>query len=464
MITYTELLPKQTEAVEKLRHVKVGALYMEMGTGKTRTALELIKLRLDAGKVDGVIWLCPCSAKGDILLNIKSHCDLVELGILDVVGIETLSSSVRENVRLLERVKKERIYLIVDESLLIKNHTALRSKHIERIADGCVYKLILNGTPISKWEADLYQQWRILDKRILGYNSFYSFAANHIQYDEKHPEKIRRTLNVDYLAEKIEPYTFQCRKEDCFVLPPKLPVKSFGFALTPEQDENYDACIERLMPDDMAEAPSEAIYALFNACQSIVSGFAVRIEADGSTERYPMFPEPEDDPRIRLLLERATAIPAKEKALIFCHYTEVLNRRWPGSAVMFYGEIPQKKRQGQIEAFRGPARFLVVNKSCGAYGINLQFCHRIIYYSHDWDWATRAQSEDRVHRFGQTEPVTIEELYAWQTIDVRVLDCLSKKEGLVNSFKRELDQQAGSGRAKLLTDYVRGRKSAETLS
>lgn len=48
----TGLFPYQEEAVEKLSHVKVGALYMEMGTGKTRTALELIKRRLDAGKVE----------------------------------------------------------------------------------------------------------------------------------------------------------------------------------------------------------------------------------------------------------------------------------------------------------------------------------------------------------------------------------------------------------------------------
>ena len=57
----TDLYDYQREAVEKLSHVKVGALYMEMGTGKTRTALELIRRRLAAGKVSQVLWLCPYS-------------------------------------------------------------------------------------------------------------------------------------------------------------------------------------------------------------------------------------------------------------------------------------------------------------------------------------------------------------------------------------------------------------------
>lgn len=100
MKTYTDLLPYQEQAVEKLRHLKIGALYMEMGTGKTRTALELIKLRLAAGKVDRVLWLCPCNIKTDIQRGIAEHSDLCDLGILDIVGIETLSTSVRECSRL----------------------------------------------------------------------------------------------------------------------------------------------------------------------------------------------------------------------------------------------------------------------------------------------------------------------------------------------------------------------------
>ena len=43
----TELLDHQRKAVDKLKKLKVGALFMEQGTGKTRTALELINIRLN---------------------------------------------------------------------------------------------------------------------------------------------------------------------------------------------------------------------------------------------------------------------------------------------------------------------------------------------------------------------------------------------------------------------------------
>ena len=46
-----ELLPHQREAVEKLRKWKIGALFMEQGTGKTITALELYRIKSEAGKV-----------------------------------------------------------------------------------------------------------------------------------------------------------------------------------------------------------------------------------------------------------------------------------------------------------------------------------------------------------------------------------------------------------------------------
>ena len=58
-----------------------------------------------------------------------------------------------------EYTKKYKCILIVDESIKIKNHNALRSQHINLIARNCEYKFILNGTAISKDETDLFNQF-----------------------------------------------------------------------------------------------------------------------------------------------------------------------------------------------------------------------------------------------------------------------------------------------------------------
>ena len=458
MTLKTELYPHQSEAVNKLIKLKIGALFMEMGTGKTRVALEMIKRRLDAGKIERVLWLCPCSVKGNLLNDIRKHSDLDELpDVLTICGIETLSSSVRTCSALLELVQTHTTFLIVDESSLIKNHAALRSIHITQIASHCPYRMILNGTPVTKFEADLYSQWNILDWRILGYRSFYAFAANHLEYDKDRPGRIVRALNVDYLARKIAPYTYQCLKSEVY----KLPDKHYSertFFMTAEQSEVYDMVIETLLTDldDMSDA---AIYRLFGALQGVVSGFNIDIDKELKVTRSPLFKAPEDNPRIEALMREVNEIPADEKALIFCTYTQeikdveaVLEKHFPGQTVLFYGDVPQKKRQDNIDAFRESKRFMIANKSCGAYGLNLQFCHRLIFYSHDWNWGTRAQAEDRVHRLGQEHDVEITNIKASCSIDAQIIRCLDRKERLSDKFKSQVDKQSAIAFLKGGTD------------
>ena len=223
MLLKTRLYEYQSKAVDKLSKLKVGALYMEQGTGKTRTALEIIKNKMIKGKVEVVLWLCPCSVKNNLKEDIIKHTGQKpsENNII-IKGIESLSSSDRLYLQLLELVKIYKVYLIVDESNLVKNKLAIRTERIIEISSFCKYKMILNGTPISKNEADLFAQWYILDWRILGYKSFYSFAANHLEYKkvrlpsgrEIMTDQIIRVLNVDYLTEKIAPYMYQIKKDE----------------------------------------------------------------------------------------------------------------------------------------------------------------------------------------------------------------------------------------------------------
>ena len=65
----------------------------------------------------------------------------------------------------------------------------------------------------------------------------------------------------------------------------------------------------------------------------------------------------------------------------------------------------------------------------------------MIYYNNDWNWATRAQSEDRVHRIGQDSKISIVSICAEFTIDERILECLQRKENLSDSFKNHLKEQ-----------------------
>ncbi len=443
MILKTELLPHQIKAVEKLSKIKVGALYMEQGTGKTRTALELICRRYNAGKVNHILWLCPYSVKRTIERELEKHV-LDDLSMFTICGIETLSSSIKTNLELIKLVKEKNVYLIVDESNLVKNHKAKRTQRIDRLAEDCQYKLILNGTPISRNEADLFAQWHILDWRILGYKSFWSFSSNHIVWDDNVRGKIKDLLNVDYLTRKIAPYTYQVKKDECLDLPDKT-YQIYYYDLTYTQRDLYAYVADKLLLEVDEMFPS-TIYRLFTALQDVISGLDVNVEGP-KIESKPLFENPTDNPRMQIFLEAVNRVDENEKIIIFAKYTHeindivsVLNAEYgPDMAVPFNGSVKQKERHKNIDRFKDNARFFVANKVTAGYGLNLQFCHNVIYYSNDWDFATRSQSEDRVHRIGQDRKVCIIDICAENTLDERILKCLGKKENMVESFKSFID-------------------------
>lgn len=428
----TGLFPYQEEAVEKLSHVKVGALYMEMGTGKTRTALELIKRRLDAGKVEQALWLCPYSTVRSMPELVAEH--VCGADIIMFAGIESLSNSERIFNNLKQYVEERPTYLIVDESLLVKNPYAYRTKNVISISNKCKYKLILNGTPTSKNIADLYAQWYVLDWRILGYQSFWSFSANHLEFDPDRPGRVVRAHNTDYLAYKIAPYTYEVEKKDVLSLPHKL-YKTKHFRLTDEQDDHYDKISEELV-GLIDERRPETIYRLLSATKAITSGFAIRLDGYHSS-RLRMY-QPCDNPRIQALMDVLLEI-GDAQAVIYCQFTQEIDdivSILGDKAIQFHGELSQKVRQENKNLFKaGEKQYLVANKSCAQFGLNLQFCHNEVFYNNDWDWGTRQQAEDRLHRVGQDHDVHIYDIVAEYTVDVTVMRCLEKKEDIAGLFK-----------------------------
>lgn len=445
MVLKTSPYAHQKKAVEKLSKIKVGALYMEMGTGKTRTALELIAQRINKGRVNHVLWLCPCSVRPTIRDELKKHVD-GDTSHFSIYGIESLSSSDRLYMKLLQLAQRYNLYLIVDESNLVKNPRAIRTQRITETAKSCEYKMILNGTPISRNEADLFAQWYILDWRILGYQSYWSFAANHLEYDEKIPGRIRRVLEVDYLVSKIAPYTYQVKKSECLDIPKKT-YSARGFGMTGKQREHYDNVLDEYLMF-LDELKPETLYKLFTALQHVTAGRKVLTEPHQRMKTEPLFKDPSHNPRMERLMGTLERID-EHKVIIWCRYTHEIKdvcdqlRKKYGeeSVVEFHGLISKKKREINAEKFAKEAKFFVANKTCAGYGLNLQFCSYMIFYSNDWDWATRSQSEDRAHRMGQTKNVHIVDIYAYNTIDERIMDCLGRKENLVEWFKKEIERQ-----------------------
>jgi len=444
IITKTTLFPYQVMAVEKIMPMCVGALFMDMGTGKTRCAIELVARRQQ--RISRVIWFCPVSLKLTIAAEIEKHtngedvyifdgktdCDDIPEAFWYIVGIESMSSSDRVVLAVHQLIDQD-TFVIVDESSYIKGHASKRSMRIADLSASARYRLLLTGTPITQGIIDLYAQMRFLSPDILGYNSFYSFANNHLEYSEKYPGMIVRTLNIEKLANKITPFIYQITKDECMNLPEKLYDQIY-FNLTDEQCEAYQLAKEEIINGILEEIPDYIIFQLFTALQQIVSGFW-----NHNGKEFIRF----QHNRIDALQTVIGGIPETEKIIIWCKYIESVDqiREALGECALYYGRISEKQREEQLKLFRQSSRFLVATQATGGHGLTLNEAHYHIFYENEFKYSHRIQAEDRSHRIGQTEHVTYIDIVSNSGIDRRIMGAIAKKEDVVKSFRNEINKR-----------------------
>ena len=453
--TTTSLLQHQVDAVEKVKHSRVGALFMQMGTGKSRTAIELARLR--SQKIDRVIWYCPVSLKETIRQEILKHtdCENKDIYVFDdkttgemlpavqwyVIGIESMSSSNRV-VTAANEITSEQTFVVLDESSYIKGHNSLRTQRITMISKRAKYRVILTGTPISQGIVDLFSQMRFLSPKILGYNSFYSFAANHLEYSEKFPDMVVRAHNVPYIAAKIQPYVYQVTKEECLDLPDKM-YQTLYFYMTEEQKHYYEQVKEEIFWEAIEyndNLVSIAIFRLFSILQGIVCGFWNR------RDKLLQFKHK----RLDMLMDAIYSIPENEKVIILCkyrydieHIQKIINKELGDVPALFYGDLNERKRAEQVEYFRKDARFFLATQSSGGHGLTLNEAHYVIFYNNAFKYAERLQAEDRCHRIGQENKVTYIDITCTDSIDDRIMAALYNKGDVVQAFKTEVDRVKG---------------------
>lgn len=449
----TALLPHQQPAVARLAPMVIGAMFMDMGTGKTRCAIDLAHLRRH--RMSRVVWFCPVSLKTTIAREWHKHTDLDASDVyvfdddtnmrdpptafVNIVGIESLSSSDRVTLTA-NALIDEHTFVVLDESSYIKTHDAIRTLRATYLADRARYRLILTGTPISQGVEDLYSQMRFLSPEILGYSSFYSFQANHLEYSEKYPGLVVRAHNVPWLTSKIAPYIYQITKEDAGLnLPAKLYDRQY-YQLTGQQWKLYEQAKNEILlsvPED--EIDSYVIFKLFNALQQIVSGFWKR--DDGRVIEI-------EHNRLRQLLDSIAGLPDGEKVIVWCKFVRsveqvaaALREQYGQDAVaLFYGVLNEQERNQELERFRAGARFLVATMATGGHGLDLTCAAYEVFYENSFKYAGRVQAEDRIHRIGQTRRPTYLDLYADCGIERRIERALERKEDVVKSFRREVNK------------------------
>lgn len=417
-----ELLhPAQVRAIEKLKKVRVGALYMERQEGKLRTVLELVRYRLDKDRIGGAIWLCAGRKAALIQDGIHRHAPLLEKRI-QVYGMESLSHSLEQFLALMQQAEERPLMLVVDNGLLVKNPQALRTQRVIALSQRCPYRLLISDVPFTRQVSDMFSQWYVLDWRILGYRTYWGFCLNHLSTP-------RQACNTDYLTRAIEPYCAQILREDVQPTAARRELV-WQFQLPAEGRMEYHQVMDRFLAK--AAYSTTGVYCLLQACQHVVCGR--RITQDYPLRTAPLYEKRQDDPRLRTLMEMLPLFP-NSRVLILCRHAYECDTVYAALCDQFG---PDCAAFYPAQAIAGERRFQVMNVFTDEREWSRLRADVILYYSSDWNWRKRQEKERQCQSALAGGTLTVVSLVAADTLDLSILKSVWNKENLVKSLRVQL--------------------------
>ncbi len=463
----------QLVAIERAAPLDNFALFMEMGTGKTSTAINNLRWKYVLNKrvlrtlVLGppiVIenWrreFCAHSKVGSSVVCLvgtgkdraKVLRGLGEVGKIVVTNYESLL--MEEVFALLHNWSPEAI--VFDESHKLKNISAKRTKLAMQLADGARYKQILTGTPILNTPMDIFSQYRIMDGGETFGKSFFMFRAEYFRDKNAgmpkaryFPDWVISERSYEKLHAKIAPSSMVVKKADCLDLPPLVKQKVF-VELSREQARLY-----KEMKDDfiafMADKACVASLAITKALrlQQIVSGFVALEGGDGEDRSNVAI---KDNPRAKALEELLEEITPSSKCLVWLVFRqdyETARKVCQSLGIEYvevHGEISAKARQEAVDRFNTDptCKVFLGHPQSGGVGINLVAASYSIFYSRNFSLENDLQAEARNYRGGSEihEKVTRIDIVARGTIDELVAEKLALKMEVGEKVLRDIAQE-----------------------
>lgn len=386
------LLTRQKDCIQHLLKWKVGAVFMDAGTGKTRAAMEIV----NTSPCENVIWIAPLRTLDNLKAEIAKWGGLQ--GKVEYFGVESIGMSDRIYLSVYSLLSDSKnTFIVMDESLKIKNLEAKRTKRLLSLSRKAEYKLILNGTPLSKNLLDLWSQMEFLDHRILNMN-YTKFKKTFCDYTVLTKKTGRKVLtrefingyeNIDYLHSLIEHYVYKCDL--------KLNVSQYyntvDYDIGKEDKEEYYNIKALFLDNEMLEYRNNNIF--LEMTQKMQHAYCCTADKFAKVD------------------ELFTKIP-QEDTIIFCKYIDSrteCERRYKEAKVLSY----------QKEAF----------------GLNLQHYQYMIFFDKIWDYALRMQATRRTFRTGQESDCIYYDMTGNVGLEDMIDSNIEKKISMTEYFKQK---------------------------
>lgn len=407
-----DLYEHQVNALKTTADKNRVAYYHDMGLGKTYTGAE--KMRLLGGRVNLVI--CQKSKIDDWVdhfMNIVHGFEVLDISnntcydlflrggsreLIRIVGVINYDLIIRRP----ELLKCNFDTIMLDESSMIKNDTAKRTKAILKLKTNNV--ILLSGTPTGGKYEELYSQLKLLGWSITK-RQYYSEFIKTINIDVggfKFP-KVVGYKNVGRLKRKMREYGCDFLKTDeVFDLP------------------------QQTFTDIRVNAPAE--YKQFAKNKIVEIGGA---ELIGDTTLTAM-----------LYSRQLCGAYAADKLKAVADLIESTNDR----LIIFYNfniELFELKKickalkrstsevngtTKDLDAYENkPDSVTLIQYQSGAMGLNLQLANKIIYFAPPLSSELYEQSKKRIHRLGQSRPCFYYRLICKNTIETKIYEVLEQR-------------------------------------
>jgi len=307
--------------------------------------------------------------------------------------------------------------IIIDEAHKIKNATAKRSKSLHRLSrdTSC---LLLSGTPITKNLLDLYSQYKTIEERIWGGQTWTAFKARYGVFGGYGGYELLGYRDTGDLRRRIRPFTVVARKEDTL----DLPSKTFTTIPVRADDAHWRAYREMARTGVWKEWVTTTPLEVALRLAQIAASAKIKATTDF----------------VRGLVDLG------ESVVVYARFRADLGELSEALGVEpLHGGTPLADRRHLVESFQsGDVPIFLSQIQAGSTGITLTAASHMVYHSLTFSYEDWAQSQDRIHRIGQTKPVN----YYYMTmvgpkggmlIDGLVLKSLETKEDVAGIITRD---------------------------
>ncbi len=433
-------------------------LFVDMGLGKTVITLTALHdLKLYYWQMIKALVIAPKKVAEDTWQNEASKWEHLQgLRIVSVLGnaaqrINALHTNAdiyvinRENVQwLVDYCGRNWPFdtVVIDESSSFKNPQAKRFKALKRVRCRINRLIELTGTPNPHGLLDLWSQIYLLDggarlgRTISVYRDMYFV-----------PDKRNRTTVFSYAPKEGADIAIQqaisdiciSMKADDYLDLPELIYEDIPVTLDIAAYRAY----KQLEREALLEIDEDIITAVNAAA---LSGKLLQL-CNGAVYDEEHNVVPVHDCKIDAFLETVERLNGQH-ALVCYYFNHDRDRLLSALSSTKLRVRVYNCAQDKIDWNAGEIDLLLVHPASCGYGLNLQDGgHHIIWFGLTWNLEEYQQTNKRLHRQGQQQPVIVHHLIVKGGRDEDVIQSLSDKndvqESLLQSLKVRIEQAKG---------------------